>query len=265
MIKKIIKVGISVLLFTSVLTAVGPNNKANAAAVWSSSEKYGAWSNGGYSLNNDVWSPDKVGPQTIWANSYSNWGTWSAQPNTGGIKSYPHVEKAINKKLSAVKTATSSFSVTVPTSGTAMETAYDVWLSDPNAYDSTHPSKNKHEIMLWMNKYGAVNPISYKWDAAGPIPVYKNVSIGGHTWNVYIGNNGANNTGNMVYSFIRTNGNISSGSVDIKAIANWIKSTPKWYGDIVFDNIQFGYEITSSYNGSKGYNFNTNTFSVTSN
>jgi len=28
----------------------------------------------------------------------------------------------------------------------------------------------------------------------------------------------------MVYSFLRTSGNLSSGTVDVKAIANWIKT-----------------------------------------
>ncbi|AGF56284.1 MULTISPECIES: GH12 family glycosyl hydrolase domain-containing protein [Clostridium] len=259
---KVIKAGMSVAVFATILMSGGAV-KASAAA-WSTTDKYGSWSNGGYTFNNDVWGSG-AGAQSMWANSYSNWGVWSAQPNTGGIKSYPHVEKSINRKVSAVNTLTSNFNVTVPTSGNAMETSYDIWLSDPSKYDPNYPSKNKHEIMLWMNEYGAVSPISYNYDSAGAVPVYKNVNIGGHTWNVYRGNNGKNNTGNMVYSFVRTNGNTNSGYVDIKAIINWIKNTPKWYGDIQFDNVQFGYEITSSYNNGKGQNFNTNNFSVTFN
>ena len=42
-------------------------------AVWSSSDRWGTWSNGGYTLYNNVWGSG-YGPQTIWANSYSNWG-----------------------------------------------------------------------------------------------------------------------------------------------------------------------------------------------
>jgi hypothetical protein len=261
---KKIKITISTMLAAAMLTIFAPISKADASVAWSTSDQYGSWSNGGYTFNNDVWGSGASG-EYMWANTYSNWGVWTAQPNTGGVKSYPHVDKSINKTLSTVNTATSSFDVSVPTSGTSMETAYDIWLVDNNAYDPNYPNKNKHEIMLWMNEYGSVNPISYNYDASGPVPVYTNVSIGGQTWNVYRGNNGANNTGNMVYSFIRTNGNISSGSVDIKAIANWIKDTPKWYGDIEFSNISFGFEITSSYNGGNGYNFYTNSFSVTTN
>lgn len=44
------------------------------AAVWSSSDQWAAWPNGGYTLYNDVWGSG-AGPQTIWADSYSSWGS----------------------------------------------------------------------------------------------------------------------------------------------------------------------------------------------
>ncbi len=58
-------------------------------------------------------------------------------------------------------------------------------------------------------------------------------------------------------SFVR-NGNTSSGSVDIRAVLNWIRSAG-WFGNITVGNVQFGYEITSS---SGGLNFTTNGYSV---
>jgi hypothetical protein len=204
---------------------------AAQAAAWSSSDKWGTWSNGGYTLYNDVWGSG-AGAQTIWANSYSNWGVWANHPNTGGVKSYPNATKYVGKKISALGSATSGFNVTVPGSG-AYETAYDIW--DTN---------NAYEIMLWMNKTGAVGPLGSLQTSA---------SVGGHSWNVYKGSNGSN----QVFSFLRT-GNTSSGTVDIKAILNWIK-TRGWFGDVTLGNVQFGFEITSS-NG--GLNFTTNSFSV---
>src|SRR5262249_44425995 len=54
------------------------------AAVWSSTDKWATWSNGGYTVRNDVWGSG-AGPQTIWANSFSNWGVWANHPNTGGV------------------------------------------------------------------------------------------------------------------------------------------------------------------------------------
>ncbi|MFT3783913.1 MAG: hypothetical protein QM790_18025 [Nibricoccus sp.] len=239
----------AVALAAALLVSVASITSASAAT-WSSTDKWGTWSNGGYTLYNDVWGSG-AGAQTIWANSYSNWGVWANHPNTGGIKSYPNCTKFIGKKLSTITTLKSSFSVTTP-SGGAWESTYDIW-----------DSGNANEIMLWMNYTGTatgggnVKPISYNWSSSGDaVPVYTNVSVGGHTWNVFRGNNGSNN----VYSFLRTS-KTNNATVDIKAILNWIKSKG-WIGDITVGNVQFGYEITSS---SGGLNYTTNSFSVTSN
>jgi hypothetical protein len=222
--------GIAALLVTAASLVFA--NPAHAA-VWSSSDKWATWSNGGYTLYNDVWGAG-AGTQVIWANSYSNWGVWADHPNTGGIKSYPNATKYLGKKVSALGTTTSSFTVTVPTSGVAFESAYDIWSSD-----------NKYEVMLWMNRYGAVGPLGTLQTTA---------TVGGHTWNVYKGSNGSN----AVFSFVRT-GNTSSGTVDIRAIAQWLRSAG-WWGDVTVGNVQFGFEITSS---AGGKDFVANSFSVT--
>lgn len=245
--RRSIKIGVSIILVILQLTVFNFMDTVKAATVWHSSERYDTWTNDGYTLRNNIWGTG-AGAQSIWANSYSNWGVWAEHPNINGIKSYPHAEKVINTKLSDINILESSFNVTIPTSGISMETCYDIWLDNYS-----------HEIMLWMNEYGKVGPISDKYDELGnAIPCYTGVYIGGDTWNVYKGNNGVN----MVYTFVRTNGNVNSGSVDIKAIANWIKDTPKWYDDIVLGQVQFGYEITSSSNNGYGYNFITNSFYV---
>ena len=204
-----------------------------SAATWESGDKWGTWSNGGYTVRNNVWGGG-AGPQSIWANSYSNWGVWANHPNTGGVKSYPHAGKAINKKISALGTLSSRFDVSRPGSG-SYATAYDIWAGN-----------NAYEIMLWMNKQGAVGAIGSKQTT---------VSVGGHTWDVYRGSNGANE----VFSFLRTS-NTNAGTVDLKAVMNWIRNRG-WIGDATMGEVQFGFEITSS-NG--GLNFTTNSYSVTS-
>jgi Glycosyl hydrolase family 12 len=214
----------------ALLTIVVAANAAYAA-VWSSTDKWGTWSNGGYTLYNDVWGSG-AGPQTIWANSYSNWGVWANHPNTGGVKSYPNVTKYVGRQLSALGSASSSFNVSVPGGG-AYETAYDIW-----------DSSNAYETMLWMNKTGAVGPLGSFQTTA---------TVGGHTWDVYRGSNGAN----QVFSFLR-HGNTSSGSVNIKAVLQWIQGRG-WFGNITLGNVQFGFEITSS---SGGLNFVCNSYSV---
>jgi len=229
-------------------------NDGEVKANWSSSAAYGSWSNGGYTVYNDVWGSG-AGGQNIWANSYSNWGVWANHPNTGGIKSYPNSTKYVGIALSSLNSCTSSANFTVPSSG-AWEATYDIW-----------DSGNQNETMLWLNYTGSssgsgnVKPISYNYNASGAaVPVYTNVSVGGHTWNVFRGNNGSNN----VYSFLRTS-NTSSATVDVKAIQTWIKNKG-WFGNITLGNVQFGFEITSSYgtNGG-GLNFTCNSYSVSYN
>ena len=220
---------VSLAVAASVATSAG----VASAATWSSSDKWATWSEGGYTIRNDVWGSG-AGPQTIWANSHSNFGVSSNQPNTGGVKSYPHSAKNIGRNLSALSKVSSSFNVTRPGSG-AYETAYDIWAGN-----------NAYETMLWMNKQGAVGPLGSKQTTA---------TVGGHTWDVYKGSNGSN----AVFSFVRTS-NTNAGTVDVLAVLNWIKARG-WFGDVTLGEVQFGFEITSS---SGGLNFTTNSYSVSS-
>mgnify|MGYP001165761664 CR=1 FL=1 len=201
------------------------------AAVWSSSDQWGTWTNGGYTLYNNIWGSG-AGPQTIWANSYSDWGVWANHPDTGGVKSYPNATRNVNRRISSLGSVTSRFDVSVPNAG-AYATAYDIWC-DGHTY----------EIMLWMNKYGPVGPLgSYQ----------TSTSAGGHSWDVYRGSNGSN----QVFSFVRQ-GNAYAGTVDIKAVLTWLRDR-NWFGDVTLGDVQFGYEITSS---SGGLDFQTRSFSV---
>lgn len=233
------------------LTDDQPQKVVQVKATWSSSAQYGSWSNGGYNLYNNMWGSG-AGPQTIWANSYSNWGVWANHPNTGGIKSYPNCEKVVNRTLSSLSSCKSSFNATNP-SGGAWNCAYDVWCNN-----------SSYEIMLWFNETGTtsgggnVKPASYNWNSDGSAKaVYSNVSIGGHTWNVFNGRGGSG----PCFSFLRTS-KTNSGTVDILAICNWIKNTPKWFGNVTLSKVQLGWEITSS---SGGLNFNMNSYSVSFN
>lgn len=213
------------------VTAAAAPTPANAA-VWWSSDRWGTWSSGGYTLYNNIWGSG-YGAQTIWANSATNWGVWADHPNTGGIKAYPNSTRWIGRRVSQLGTVTSQFNVSVPTSGVAFTSAYDIWSSD-----------HAHEIMLWMNRYGPVGPLGSLQTTA---------SVGGHTWQIYRGSNGAN----QVYSFLRS-GNTNSGTVNVTQVCQWIRSRG-WFGDVTIGDVQFGYEITSS---AGGRDFVTNTLTV---
>ncbi|MFH8662571.1 glycoside hydrolase family 12 protein [Streptomyces afghaniensis] len=213
---------------------IGLASAPASAAVWNSCDQWGQTNLNGYTLYNNIWGSG-AGSQCIWANSGTNWGVWANHPNTGGIKSYPNQTKAINKSITSLGSLSSSYNVSVPSSG-AYNTSYDIWDTD-----------HDYEIMLWVNKTGPVGPIGTSQGS---------VSLGGHSWNVFKGTNGANE----VFSFIRTS-NSSSGTVNILPILKWIKDTKGWMGNETIGDVQFGYEVTSS---SGGLNFTTNNLTVSS-
>jgi hypothetical protein len=232
-------------LAVATVVAVGAVSAAQAAT-WATSAPYGSTSMNGYNFYNDVWGSG-AGPQTIWVNSPSDWGVWANHPNTGGIKSYPNITKYLGRRISQIGNLTVHTQTTLPSSG-AWEATYDIW-------DTNH----RYEIMLWLNYTGTpqgcgnVKPISYNWTSGGCAIPATQVNVGGKTWNVYRGSNGAN----TVYSFLALNKS-NTNDLDVKAILNWLKNNG-WMGDEIMGDMQFGFEITSS---SGGMNFGSQNFGV---
>jgi hypothetical protein len=217
-------------------------NGVPSDAAWVATGSFDSWTNNGYTLNNDVWGGG-AGPQTIWARTGTNWGVVANHPRTSGVKSYPHTGKNLSRTLSSLASVSSSFNVTVPGDGD-FETAYDIWANN-----------NAYEVMLWMNEKGAVGPIAESYDANGAVPTVRNLSAGGHTWNVYRGSNGSN----AVFSFVQTSAT-NSGTTDVLAVLNWLRSQG-WWGDVTVGDIQFGFELTGTAGQSS---FVCNSFSITS-
>ena len=233
-------------LAVAVLLAGCQHDAGVASPKWTSAEKYSEYPTGGYVVRNNVWG-EGPGPQSIWANSHAQWGVHADHPAVGGIKAYPHAGWAVHQRLSAVPHCTSRFAVTVPDAG-SYNTAYDIWCE-----------RHAYEIMLWMNWRGKMGPIARSWDATGkPAVEITGVTVGGHTWDVYKGTNGAN----VVFTFMGTSPS-TAGAVDIKAVLDWIKARG-WFekpagGDVLLDEVQFGWEISAS---AGGLDFAVNDFSV---
>jgi hypothetical protein len=217
-----------------------PGGGVPSDAAWVGSGQWDNWTTNGYTIYNNIWGSG-AGVQTTWARSPSNWGVVANHPRTSGIKSYPNVSYTLNRTLSSLSTLSSSYNVTVPATGDYV-TAYDIW-ADNNAY----------EIMIWANKQGAVGPIAERYDANGAVPSAANVNVGGATWNIYRGSNGAN----AVFSFVRTS-NSNSGTLDVLAMLNWLR-TNNWWGDVTLGQFQFGYEISGTAGQSA---FTTNSYSL---
>lgn len=247
--KRLLLFAIGVSLFSCKKESRDSTSAPEVKAVWGSSDRWASWSNGGYTVYNNVWGSN-AGPQSVWANSFSNWGVW-ANHTGGGIKSYPNSTRYVGRSLSSLASCRSSFNASTPAGG-AWASTYDIW-----------DNNKRYETMLWMNYTsnsngsGNIKPISYNWNSSGnPVPVYTNVNVGGHTWNVFRGNNGSAD----VFSFLRTS-KTNSATVDVLAIQRWIQGRG-WFGNITLGDVQYGYEITNT-NG--GANFNCNSYSVSFN
>ncbi|RWA50598.1 glycosyl hydrolase [Cupriavidus sp. UYMSc13B] len=193
--------------------------------------------------------PVAVGRQTIWANTNLDWGVDSDQPNTRGIKSYPHVEYTVNKPISSLSKLTAAVSATTPSDG-AWESTLDIWADG-----------KQHEIMVWMNYTGTsigcgkVKPISNNWSSDGcAIPLHSDVQLSGSYWNVYVGTNDKT----AVYSFLRT-AKTNTTTIDVLGIMNYLKSR-NYFHDVVIGELQYGFEITSS---AGGLRFVSKNFAVT--
>ena len=209
---------------------------------WIACGNYDHWTSGTYEVFNDVWGGG-AGPQCITAWDGSHWTLQTTQPATSGVKSYPNSGFVnLGKTISSLGTFTSSFDVTVPSDGD-WEATYDIWVPT--------------EIMIWMYTVGNVGPIATSWDSSGkPIPSATDVTVGGHTWNVYHQNGGSN-----VISFVRTT-NTTAATVDVLALLNWAR-TQSWIPDGTIGAAQFGFEISGTNNVAT--DFTCNRFSLTVN
>jgi xyloglucan-specific endo-beta-1,4-glucanase len=242
----------AIALATSGAQAATWGATSPATSSCSAPNLFATWTYGSYGFNNDVWAPcagAAAGAQTIWANSNADWGVWSDQPDTGGIKSYPHITYTVNRAISSMTKLSVPIAATTPAGG-AWESTFDIWADN-----------NADEIMLWLNYTGTadgcgnVKPISYNWTSGGcAIPVYTGVTVGGGTWNVYRGNIGSN----VVFSLLRTT-KTNDTTVDVLAILNYLKDLG-WMGNVTVGDLQYGFEITSS---SGGLNYSAQNFAVT--
>ncbi|MEZ5131296.1 MAG: hypothetical protein R2763_06140 [Mycobacterium sp.] len=92
--------------------------------------------------------------------------------------------------IGEIISATSSISYTYPAdAGAVYDASYDIWM-DPTPKTT---GVNQQELMIWFTEQGGVQPISYSYDPQGNAIPIATIAIDGVSWNVYRGNNGANN------------------------------------------------------------------------
>jgi hypothetical protein len=219
---------------------------AGIASSWCSCTLQGNSTSGALTYTNNIWGTG-AGAQCMWTTTTGKWGVAANHPNTPNIKSFPNVSLSPQTAINAINSCTSSFDVTVPSSG-SWATAYNLWIK------GNMPGRT--QISLWMNQNGAMQPTSTVAGGPTPVPDQTSLRVGGHVWDVYFGNS---------ITFVRTT-DTNSGSLDILAILRWIIANYNTGRGGIRDNwtldqVQFGFDITSD---ASTQAFVTNSFSVTS-
>ena len=220
------------VLLAAGATALATTGAAQAA-VYESSAQYASYSIGGYTIYNDEWGSGHD-TQTLWVNSATNWGLYSTQPSTSGVKAYGNISRSVGVSLNSLTAVSSSFNESVPSSGN-WESAYDIWLNGSSV-----------EVMVWTDVKGNVGPIG---SSIGDL------TLNGNTWDVYTGSNGSN----PVYSFVRTS-NETSGSVNILGLLDWMQNSKGYVSNPTLSTVQYGFEISGT--GGAQLDYTVNSYSV---
>ncbi|KAJ6598447.1 glycoside hydrolase family 12 protein [Mycena vulgaris] len=240
------KLSVLLLLVPFILASPTPAVEERATAIDTASH-CGQWDTvvaGGYTMFLDQWGLSGASSGSDCASLTSLSGTtlaWKATWNwTGGtgIKSFTNIQAdgGVNKQLSAIKTIPAVWTWSQATTGTVVaNVAYDLFTSN------TAGGSAVNEIMIWLANFNA-GPISAVYNSAGqPVPKASNLSLGGHTWNLYFGSNGANN----VYSFLPTSGTVPSFNSDINLFLKYLTSSQGVSTAQFLTTAQGGTEATS--------------------
>jgi cellulose 1,4-beta-cellobiosidase len=146
-------------------------------------------------------------------------------------------------RVSSIHTRTviTSWNTTQPKGSNVYNVAYDIWF---NQTPTTSGQPNGAELMIWLNRHGPIRP-------AGS-PVASDVSIGGHSYHVWIRQKAWN-----TISYTMTTGATSLSNVDLHAFVadavsrGYIQNS--WY----LIGVEAGFELWQG-----GACLATNSFSV---
>ncbi|MCB1263340.1 MAG: hypothetical protein KDB56_01845 [Mycobacterium sp.] len=138
---------------------------------------------------------------TVTPTGFSITARTGSAPTNGAPLAYPAVylgchygncspSSTLPVQIGGISSATSSISYTYPgDAGDIYDASYDIWM-DPTPKTT---GVNQQELMIWFTEQGGVQPISYSYDGKGNAIPIATITIDAVNWNVYRGNNGANN------------------------------------------------------------------------
>jgi Glycosyl hydrolase family 12/Cellulose binding domain len=162
-----------------------------------------------------------------------HWGNCSS----GGLTSSP-------VEISSLTTGkvTTSWSTTQPGGSNAYDVAYDIWI---NQTPTTSGQPNGTEIMVWLNHNGSVQPYGSE--------IASNVSLGGHTYNIWYGSQSTWNT----ITYDMTSGTTSVSNLDIGTLAQDSVSRGYTQSNWYLIDVEAGFELWQG-----GAGLATSSFSV---
>ncbi|KAJ6094135.1 endoglucanase-1 [Penicillium canescens] len=170
-------------------------------------EQYGYFASGSYSVNNNLWGKySGTGSQCSYVNSASNSAS-RCTPLGPGLVSYANSGYIGLKKqhVSDISSIPTSVKWSYENTNIRSDVSYDLF----TAADINHdPSSSDYELMIWLARYGNVQPIGSKIATA---------TVQGKTWELWYGANGSQKT----YSFVASSP-IASWSGDIKGLFDYL-------------------------------------------
>ncbi len=211
-------------------TYIVQNNEWNSSA----SECVSTDGNADFTVANSAISNATNGAPGSYPSIYQgcHWGSCSS----GGLTSSPVQVSALTPGK-----VTTSWNTTQPGSG-AYDVAYDIWY---NQTPTTTGQPNGTEMMVWLNHAGGVQPFGSQ--------VATNVSIGGHTYNIWYGTQSSWDT----VSYVMTSGTTSVSNLDVGTLTQDMVSRGYTQSSWYLIDVEAGFELWQG-----GAGLATSSFSV---
>jgi cellulase/cellobiase CelA1 len=200
---------------------------------------------GRYVVQNNRWGSSAEQCINVTDNGFSIVSQQGSTATNGAPLSYPSVflgchytncSPGTNLPLQVSQISSATSSINYAYAGGTFNASYDIWLDPTPRRDGV----NQQEIMIWFNRQGPIQPIG---------SVVGTANVGGRTWEVWRGSNGANN----VISYVAPSA-ISSWSFSVLDFINDTRNrgliTNSWY----LTSIQAGFE---PWNGGTGLGVNS--------
>jgi hypothetical protein len=165
-----------------------------------------------------------------------HWGNCSS----GGLAAHPVQVASLTPG-----TVTTSWSTTQPGGSSAYDVAYDIWF---NQTPATTGQPNGSELMVWLNHNGSVQPFGSE--------VASNVTLGGHTYNIWEGTQSSWDT----ITYDMTSPATSVAGLDVGTLTQDMVSRGYTKSSWYLIDVEAGFELWQG-----GAGLTTNSFSVTGN